>query len=84
MIVQRGFPAPPSFFSARLMSAVDGHIYSVITDGFGRMYGYGYRIPPRDRIAIIGYIRALQFSRNASPADVPAGALSARPGQGPS
>jgi mono/diheme cytochrome c family protein len=73
MIVQRGFPAPPSYFSPRLLSARDGHIYSVITNGFGRMYGYAYRIEPRERAAIVAYIRALQYSRNAAAADVPGG-----------
>jgi hypothetical protein len=37
--------------------------FSVITNGFGAMYPYGYRVLPRDRWAIIAYIRALQLSR---------------------
>jgi hypothetical protein len=35
------------------------------------MYPYGYRAPPRDRWAIIAYIRALQLSRAVPIADVP-------------
>jgi hypothetical protein len=35
------------------------------------MYAYGSRIPPRDRWAIIAYIRALQQSRSASMAAAP-------------
>jgi hypothetical protein len=35
------------------------------------MYPYGYRVPPRDRWAIIAYIRALQLSRQVPIADVP-------------
>jgi hypothetical protein len=35
---------------------------------------YGTIIPPRDRWAIIAYIRALQLSQHATAADVPANA----------
>jgi hypothetical protein len=34
MIVQRGFPAPPSYHTARLRSAPVGHLYDVITNGY--------------------------------------------------
>jgi hypothetical protein len=83
MIVQRGFPAPPSFHSQRLRTAKDSHLYSVITHGFGRMYGYGYRVDPRDRIAVVAYIRSLQFSREAALGDVPDAARSRLMGGGP-
>jgi hypothetical protein len=36
------------------------------------MYSYADRVSPSDRWAIAAYIRALQFSQNASPADLPA------------
>jgi mono/diheme cytochrome c family protein len=71
MIVQRGFPAPPSYHSDRLRQAPVGHFFDVITNGYGVMYPFGSRIPPSDRWAIIAYIRALQFSQ-----DAPAAALS--------
>lgn len=71
MIVQRGVRRPPSFHEDRLRTAPVGHFFEVITDGFGVMYPYGYRVPPRDRWAIISYIRALQFSRQVSINDVP-------------
>jgi hypothetical protein len=35
------------------------------------MYDYADRVEPRDRWAIIAYIRALQLSRNAGLQDVP-------------
>ncbi len=66
MIVQRGFPPPPSFHSERLRQAPVGHFFEVITNGYGVMYPFGSRIPPVDRWAIISYIRALQFSQNAT------------------
>ncbi len=71
MIVHRGFQAPPSYHIDRLRSAPAGHFFEVITDGFGAMYPYGYRVPPRDRWAIVAYIRALQLSRQANIAAVP-------------
>jgi mono/diheme cytochrome c family protein len=71
MITRHGFPNPPSYHEARLLAAAPGHFYRVISDGYGMMYPYGYRIPPPDRWAIIAYIRALQLSRRASLADAP-------------
>ena len=72
MIVRRGFRHPPSYHIERLRKAPVGHFYDVITHGFGSMYDYADRVAPRDRWAIIAYIRALQFSQNATLADVPA------------
>ncbi len=72
MIVQRGFPQPPSFQSQRLRAAPPAHFYDVMTNGYGRMYSFAARIAPRDRWAIAAYIRALQRSQNASPADLAA------------
>lgn len=71
MIVQRGFPAPQSFHTDRLRQAPDGHYYNVITNGFGRMFAYDYRVDPEDRWAITAYIRVLQFSQQASLGELP-------------
>jgi len=60
MVVQRGFPKPPSFHEARLLAAPDEHFVDVITNGYGVMYSYADRVPPADRWAIAAYIRALQ------------------------
>jgi mono/diheme cytochrome c family protein len=73
MIVQRGFPAPPSYHTARLRTAPIGHFYDVITNGYGVMYSYAARVEPADRWAIAEYIRALQLAQNATVDDVPAG-----------
>jgi hypothetical protein len=72
MIVQRGFRRPPSLHEDRLRTAPAGHFFDVITNGQGVMYPYGYRVAPRDRWAIVYYIRALQLSRQASVGDLPA------------
>ncbi len=66
IVVQRGFPQPPSFHSERLRNAPVGHFFQVITHGYGVMYPFGSRITPEDRWAIISYIRALQLSQNAT------------------
>ncbi|HYG78432.1 MAG TPA: cytochrome c [Planctomycetota bacterium] len=65
MIVLRGLSAPPSFHEPRLRAAPVGHYFNVITNGYGAMYPYGYKISPEERWAVIAYIRALQLSQNA-------------------
>ena len=72
MIAVRGMKHPPSYHQDRLRNEPTGYIYDVITNGFGAMYGYSAQIPPRDRWAIIAYLRALQLSRNAQATDLPA------------
>lgn len=74
MIVQRGFPTPPSLHDPRLVAAPAGHFYDVITHGFGLMYPYASRVGPADRWAIVAYIRALQLSQHATLADAAPGA----------
>jgi cytochrome c553 len=71
MIVQRGFPRPPSYHIDRLRQAPIGHFYNVITHGWGIMYPYAARIEPADRWAIAAYIRVLQASQNAKAIDLP-------------
>lgn len=72
MIVQRGFPNPPSLHIERLRAAPVQHFYDVITHGYGAMFPYTARVAPADRWAIAAYIRALQASSQARLADVPA------------
>ena len=44
----------------RLRQAPDGELFDVITNGLGLMSGYRYPITPRDRWAIVAYVRRLQ------------------------
>jgi len=44
----------------------------VITYGFGAMNGYSAQLNPRDRWAIVSYVRALQLSRDAHVGELPA------------
>jgi cytochrome c553 len=71
MIVQRGFPIPPSYHIDRLRNAPVGYLYHVITNGYGVMYPYASRVEPADRWAIVAYIRALQLSRDGTLDDAP-------------
>ena len=73
MVVQRGYRQPPSFHIDRLRQADAGHFFDVMTNGFGAMPDYKVQIAPRDRWAIVAYIRALQLSQHAAAADVPGG-----------
>jgi len=70
MIPQRGFQRPPSYHTDRLRKAPLGYFFYVMTTGFGAMPDYAQQIEPRDRWAVVAYIRALQLSQNASAADL--------------
>jgi mono/diheme cytochrome c family protein len=73
MVVQRGYPQPPSFHTDRLRNIEAGYYFDVMTNGFGRMPDYRAQITPRDRWNIVAYIRALQLSQHAAAADMPKG-----------
>ena len=72
MAVRRGFRrGPPSFHLDRLREAPVGHFYDVISNGFGAMNDYAAQLRPRDRWAIVAYVRALQLSQNVNAQDLP-------------
>lgn len=71
MVVQRGFPAPPSYHIDRLRQAPVGHFFEVMTKGYGAMPSYAARVSAEDRWKIAAYIRALQLSQHATLNDVP-------------
>jgi mono/diheme cytochrome c family protein len=73
MIVQRGFPPPPSYLIDRLLQAPPQYFVDVITHGHGVMYSFAARVQPADRWAIAAYIKALQRSQHATLADLPPG-----------
>jgi mono/diheme cytochrome c family protein len=76
MIAQRGLRIPANLHTQRLREVPPGYLYQVITNGYGAMGEYSYQISVPDRWAIVAYLRALQFSRNARLSDVPAEAAS--------
>ena len=87
MIVLRGFTRPPSFVplaehrtkfpdlyarEQALVNTTPGHIYTVITNGYGAMYSYAARVNEEDRWRIAAYVKALQMSRTMNVNDLPA------------
>lgn len=66
VVVQRGYPQPPSFYDPRLVQSPVGHFVTVMDAGFGRMPSYAFQVNASDRWAIAAYIRALQFSQNVN------------------
>jgi mono/diheme cytochrome c family protein len=82
-IVQRGYTRPPSYvtdysrgFERRgikvlLRDAPVGYFFEVVSKGYGAMADYASQVPPRDRWAIIAYIRALQLSQHARLEELP-------------
>ena len=71
MVVQRGYRRPTSFHVDRLRQVPPGHVFDVMTNGFGAMPDYAAQIPVRDRWAIAAYLRALQLSQYAAAGDLP-------------
>jgi hypothetical protein len=75
MVVQRGYRQAQSMHIDRLRTTPVGYFYDVITNGFGVMPDYRAQITVEDRWRIVAYVRALQLSRTATEADVPADVL---------
>jgi mono/diheme cytochrome c family protein len=72
IVVRRGFPQPASFHDPRLRAEAAGKLFDAISKGTGVMYGFGDRITPHDRWAIVAYIRALQKSQRTSVSELSA------------
>jgi len=71
MVAARGFSPPPSYLAPRLLQAKVGHLYQVISNGYGAMASYGDQVSVEDRWRIVAYIRALQLSRRVKVAELP-------------
>lgn len=63
---------PANLLLENFRTQPEGLIYNTITNGKNTMYGYGEKITPEERWAIVLYVRALQRAQNASIEDVPA------------
>ena len=76
MVARRGFnkPSPANYHQDRLRQAPVGHIFDVITNGWGAMPSYASQVSVEDRWRIIAYVRALQLSQMKSGATVGEGA----------
>ena len=70
--LEQGTWVPPtSLHSPHLFDQPDGQLFNSITNGVRKMPAYGHQIAPRERWAIVAYIRALQRSQQATIDDVP-------------
>jgi mono/diheme cytochrome c family protein len=66
-VVARGFPAPPSLLAPKARAYPDGRIFHVVTVGQNRvMPSYAASLEPRDRWAVVFYVRALQLAYGES------------------
>ena len=68
----QGYWLPPtSMHIDRVRKQPVGQIFHTITKGQGKMASYASSLNPKERWAIVLYVKALQKSRNASIEDVP-------------
>jgi mono/diheme cytochrome c family protein len=51
---------------------VPGHVFSVITNGYGLMGSYAAELSIQERWAVVAYLKALERSQTATLADAPA------------
>lgn len=62
---------PANFHQDKFRQMAVGEIYNTITNGKATMLGYGDKLVPEDRWAVIAYLRALQRAQLGTVADVP-------------
>lgn len=62
---------PTSLHADRVQKQPVGQIFETITMGQGKMAPYASSLTPKERWAVVLYVKALQRSRNASIEDVP-------------
>jgi len=61
---------PPSLHAYR--DVPDGHLFRVVSSGFGLMPSYANELSVEDRWAVVAYVRALQLSQYAKVEQLPA------------
>ena len=62
---------PGNLLDDRIKGYPDGQIFHVITNGKGNMQPYRNQLAPRERWAVVYYVRALQRAHSGTLADVP-------------
>ena len=70
VVGQGKFPLATNLTLPTTVNRSDGYIYAVVRVGRGLMPSYR-RIPPRDRWAVVNYVRYLQQTGEPIPVDVP-------------
>ena len=74
IVVQHGFPAPPSLLSGRAPTMTDAELFNVISFGSGTMPSYAPQMERDDRWKAILHLRMLQNAPPPPPAAQPADA----------
>jgi mono/diheme cytochrome c family protein len=62
IVVARGFPKPKPFNDPKILQSSAKQMVDVIGQGISTMYSFSDRVDPKDRWAIVAYIRALQLA----------------------
>ena len=71
IVSEYGWGAPANFHSDNFRKMPDGEIFNTITNGKNTMFPYADKLTPKDRWAVIAYVRALQRAQMGTAADVP-------------
>lgn len=66
-----GMAAVAKLHDERLIKMADGEIFNTISNGKNLMLPYADKLDPRDRWAVIAYVRALQLSRLGKKEEIP-------------
>ncbi len=64
---------PTSLHEDRIQQQPVGRLYYTVANGKGKMAGYAASLNPKERWAVVLYIRTLQRSQNAKQEDIPTG-----------
>ena len=62
---------PPSLHEPRIRELDAATIYRVVSEGYGLMPRLSTHLAPRERWAVVAYVRALQLSQSLPLADAP-------------
>ena len=60
LVVQRGYPAPPSLYAENARKIKDGQVFHILTYGQKNMPGYASQLSQEDRWNVIAFVRSLQ------------------------
>ena len=66
LVVQRGYPAPPSLYAENARKIQDGQMFHILSYGQKNMPSYARQISREDRWNVITYVHSIQ--RQAAPA----------------
>ncbi|HZX95780.1 MAG TPA: cytochrome c, partial [Myxococcales bacterium] len=67
---QMSLRPPPNLH--RLRNPSPGHLFQVVSEGFGLMASYAAELAPEERWAVVAYVEALRRSQNATLGEAPA------------